>query len=228
MVGLLWSCLLRLLARLAPRSGKTINAKAEQNQQESLAGMGEPRARDGVRLAAYIFFAVAIGAAIIGAAVQLTSSGGSSVGSDSATLASSPGTQTSPSSSASSTCVLWNYPPVLNSYYDLTNSTLLQGNDVVGLSLEPHEAFYYGFVPSQDVKVTGEIQTQTSVPITVEIFGGNGSDAAQPSYQQTGTDVRISVSLPVGNEYRLVLEDTQNQQVALTITQSLVVHYPGC
>ncbi|MDA4114921.1 MAG: hypothetical protein OK442_00025 [Thaumarchaeota archaeon] len=179
---------------------------------------------------AYIFFAVAIGAALLGAALQLTDSGGSSVGNASATGDSSVGTETSATSasSAASTCALWNYPPVLDSTYDLKNSTLVQGNVVVGLSLPPHVEFYYGFVPSEDTTVTGEIQTQTSVPITVEILGGNGSAVARPSYNQTGTDVHINVSLPVGNEYRIVLEDAQNQQVTIAITQSLVVHYPGC
>jgi len=112
--------------------------------------------------------------------------------------------------------------------YQLMNSTLLQADDIVGLNLRPHTAFYYGFIPSQDVRVTGEIQTQAPVPITVKILGGNGSAITQPFYSQTGTDVHFDVSLPAGNAYHLVLEDTQNQNVSLTIAQSLVVLYPGC
>jgi hypothetical protein len=177
--------------------------------------------RSKAKLAAYIFFAVAVGAALAGAALQLTNSGGSSVGTASATQASS-------APSVASTCALWNYPPALNSVFELTNSTLLQGNDIAGLSLEPHVAFFYGFIPSQDVRVTGEVQTQTPVRVTVEILGGNGSAFTQTFYNQTGTDVHINVGLPVGNTYRLVLENTQNQQVTLSITQSLDVLYPGC
>ena len=183
--------------------------------------MGEPRARNNARLAAFIFFAVAVGAALLGVAFQLTNSGGSSVGTTSATHASS-------ASLVASTCILWNYPPVLNSTYPLTNSTLLQGNDIVGLNLEPRTALYYGFTPSQDVRVTGEIQAQTPVPVTVEILGGNGTDITRPFYNQTGTDVHINASLPGGNAYHLVVENTQNQQLTLAITQSLVVSYPGC
>ena len=116
----------------------------------------------------------------------------------------------------------------MNSTYHLTNSTLLQGNDIIGLNLEPRAALYYGFIPSQDVRVTGEIRAQTPVPVTVEILGGNGSDITRPFYNQTGTDVHIDASLPVGNAYHLVVENTQSQTLTLAITQSLVVSYPGC
>lgn len=174
------------------------------------------------KVAAPIVVALVLVAAALGVAYLQSNSGGSSV---SATSSSNPATSASP---FESTCTLWNYPPVLNSTYQLTNSTLLQSGDIVGLNLGPYAALYYGFIPSQDVRVTGEIQTQAPVPITVEILGGNGSTITQPSYNQTGNDVSFDVSLHAGSAYRLVLENARDQSVTLTAAQSFVVLYPGC
>ncbi len=136
--------------------------------------------------------------------------------------------QSTSTSSLATSCALSNYPDVLNDTLPLTSSTLLElGDSIVGLGLQPHSAFYFGFTPSQNSTVTGEIQTG-AIPITVEVLGGNGSAITQPFFDQTGTDVHVEASLPVGNTYRLLLENGQKQALDLSITQSLEVLYPGC
>jgi hypothetical protein len=136
--------------------------------------------------------------------------------------------QSTSTSSLATSCALSNYPDVLNDTLPLTSSTLLElGDSIVGLGLQPHSAFYFGFTPSQNSTVTGEIQTGAT-PITVEVLGGNGSAITQPFFDQTGTDVHVEASLPVGNTYRLLLENGQKQALDLSITQSLEVLYPGC
>ena len=145
--------------------------------------------------------------------------------SSSAATASGQSTSTSPPATS---CALSTYPDVLNDTLVLKSSTLLElGGSIVGLGLEPHSAFYFGFTPSQNSTVRGEIQTD-AVPITVEVLGGNGSAITQSFFEQTGTDVHIDASLPAGNTYRLLLENRQKQVLDLSITQSLEVLYPGC
>lgn len=136
--------------------------------------------------------------------------------------------QSTSTSAQGTSCALSNYPDVLNDTLRLTNSTLLElGGSIVGLDLQPHSAFYFGFIPSQNSTVSGEIQTE-GTPITVEVLGGSGSAITQTFFNQTGTDVHIEASLPVGNTYRLLLENRQKEGLDLSITQSLQVLYAGC